>query len=286
MPSSSQARFRLCPVCTRAVPIESQEHYCINDGARMLERCPKCQAGIHSPYTRHCSSCGFDFHTASSFESHASTPSTPLEAQPLPRNAPRAEPRSPSSQRFSRRRSFAVGAILTLALVGVSLFWSSTRQSEMRGVYIGRIPGSEALIAIATHQGRALAYVCDGKRVTTWFTGKLKDHHALELHAKDGSTLVADLEAHAARGALELPSGSYAFAALPARAKAGLYRAEGANQTVGGWIVLPNGEQRAVIASPNGIATAPPLEATSRLEALGLQNVLPVNPDLENSFEF
>jgi hypothetical protein len=156
----------------------------------------------------------------------------------------------------------------------------------LRGVYIGRIPGSDALIAIATQRGRALAYVCDGKRVTAWFKGELNNDHALELHSKDGSTLIANLEANSARGALELPTGSYAFAALPARGDAGFYRAEGANQIVGGWIVLPNGEHRAGVSTPSGSRPAPPLNATSSLEALGFRGVKPVNPDDKNSFEF
>jgi hypothetical protein len=285
MPPSSQARFRLCPVCARAVPIESQEHYCINDGARMLECCPKCQAGIHSPYTRHCSSCGFDFHTASSVETRPDT-SPALEPDPLSKGTPSVEHRKPSSRKHSRRQSFTFGALTTLFVIAGALLWSSTRPPEIRGVYVGRIPGSDALIAIATHQGRALAYVCDGKHITAWFKGNLKDHHALELHAKDGSRLIADFETNAARGALELPGGSYAFAALPARDRAGFYRAEGENQAIGGWIVLPNGEQRSVIATLNGLRPAPLLEDRSSLSALGLHTVLPVNPALEDSFKF
>lgn len=50
--------YRLCPVCLRAVPTRSPERYCVNDGARLLERCPACGSPITSPYARHCGQCG------------------------------------------------------------------------------------------------------------------------------------------------------------------------------------------------------------------------------------
>jgi hypothetical protein len=52
--------FRVCPKCARAVPGQSQERYCINDGERLLERCPVCQTRITNPYGRHCATCGCD----------------------------------------------------------------------------------------------------------------------------------------------------------------------------------------------------------------------------------
>jgi hypothetical protein len=60
-PQPEPAAYRLCPRCFRAVPARSDEHYCINDGAWMLERCPICEARITSPYARFCASCGLEF---------------------------------------------------------------------------------------------------------------------------------------------------------------------------------------------------------------------------------
>jgi hypothetical protein len=50
--------FRVCPKCLRAVPEHSPERYCINDGTRLLEACPKCDTPIANPYGRHCAACG------------------------------------------------------------------------------------------------------------------------------------------------------------------------------------------------------------------------------------
>jgi endogenous inhibitor of DNA gyrase (YacG/DUF329 family) len=60
-PEPSELFFRICPKCQRAVPGQSEERYCINDGALLLERCPKCQARIQSPYARFCARCGHSF---------------------------------------------------------------------------------------------------------------------------------------------------------------------------------------------------------------------------------
>ncbi len=56
--------YRLCPRCARAVPASSKERYCINDGEKLLEECPSCQAAITSPYTRFCAGCGLELNKA------------------------------------------------------------------------------------------------------------------------------------------------------------------------------------------------------------------------------
>jgi hypothetical protein len=286
-----QARFRLCPICARAVPLDSTELFCINEGARMLEQCPRCHAGIHSPYTRHCSSCGLDFHAASSFSNHAfpnDVRHASLPDQP-PANTLTSARSDRTSPRNSRRSDLKRWLPLALVVILTPLAWLTTHRDQMRAVYVGRIPNSKAFVAIATHQGRALAYVCDGERIAEWFKGNLTDGHALTLRSKTGATLSANLETNAVSGALRLPSGDYAFAALPTPDGAGLYRAEGANKTVGGWIVLPDGEERAVITTPRGAQPAPKLEAADRsvkIARFGMSEIRPVNPHRANSFEF
>ena len=53
--------YRLCPKCARAVPVQLQERYCINDGTVLLEACPVCESSIGSPYARFCGTCGFEY---------------------------------------------------------------------------------------------------------------------------------------------------------------------------------------------------------------------------------
>lgn len=61
MNAPEDVQYRICPRCARAVPARSGEQCCINDGERLLEVCPRCEAAITNPYARHCSNCGFKF---------------------------------------------------------------------------------------------------------------------------------------------------------------------------------------------------------------------------------
>jgi hypothetical protein len=58
-----QARiaYRLCPKCNRAVPAQSGERFCVNDGVKLLEVCPACGVAITSPYARFCRGCGLAY---------------------------------------------------------------------------------------------------------------------------------------------------------------------------------------------------------------------------------
>jgi hypothetical protein len=53
--------FKLCPRCGRALPVSSNELFCINDGEMLLKSCPVCDTPITHPYAKHCSSCGCEF---------------------------------------------------------------------------------------------------------------------------------------------------------------------------------------------------------------------------------
>jgi hypothetical protein len=62
---ATQLFFYLCPRCYRAVPGNTNEHYCTNDGTKMLEHCPACKTRITSPYARYCACCGLEFSNVS-----------------------------------------------------------------------------------------------------------------------------------------------------------------------------------------------------------------------------
>ena len=66
-----RATYRLCLKCARAVPVDSQERYCINDGEKLLESCPRCDAAITSPYARFCPLCGAEYRAKSVVQQQA-----------------------------------------------------------------------------------------------------------------------------------------------------------------------------------------------------------------------
>jgi hypothetical protein len=59
--SSHSLGFKLCPRCGRAIPANSGEKHCINDGELLFNACPACETPIMHPYAKHCSSCGHEF---------------------------------------------------------------------------------------------------------------------------------------------------------------------------------------------------------------------------------
>jgi hypothetical protein len=268
---SSIAQYRICPVCSRAVPTESEEHYCINDGVPLLEKCPKCNTKIFSPYTRHCAGCGYAF-------DQATTPSI----------TGARENHLPAHQRWTFTPKIVV---LLLGIVGglLTTVWLN-QPKELNMVFVGKIPESRVFIAIAFQQKRVLAYVCDGQQIAEWFKGSVSTQSTLELKSKSGAVLVATLDAQSARGSIELPVGNFAFAAIPARGQAALYRAErqDGQKAVAGWIILPNGEQRSAMVNQTGVHIAPKLEITNGLIEIPSLGLLPkiVNPHDPNGFAF
>ena len=53
--------YKLCPRCFRAVPLESEEIYCPNDGEKLLGKCGVCGTHITNPYAHYCVKCGISF---------------------------------------------------------------------------------------------------------------------------------------------------------------------------------------------------------------------------------
>jgi hypothetical protein len=180
-----------------------------------------------------------------------------------------------------------VGLLLGIVAGLLTTVWLN-QPKELNMVFVGKIPQSRVFIAIAFQQKRVLAYVCDGERIAEWFKGAVTDQNTLELQSKSGAILIATLNAHSAQGSLELANGNFAFAAIPARDQAALYRAERneGHKAVAGWIVLPNGEQHGAIVDQTGVRVAPALEnGLIETQSFGLVPKM-VNPHDPNGFHF
>jgi hypothetical protein len=113
---------------------------------------------------------------------------------------------------------------------------------------VGRVSGSDAFIALVSTGSKAMAYVCDGAKISLWFTGAIKQGRLFESKNPSGAHLIANLSAWSVVGTLELKAGrALSFRTEPVKDAAGLYRARAVisgSSYVGGWIVLPDGEQR------------------------------------------
>ncbi len=141
--------------------------------------------------------------------------------------------------------------------------------------YAGRSAGNEVTVAIAVKDGRAVGYVCDGKKIEAWLEGTLSGSD-LALKSKDGkSTIDATADDKQSFGTVAVNGKEWPFAAKAASSPAGLY--EGRAQVRGvlnriGWIMLQDGSQTGVWNRGTEEVAAPVLDPT-RLDAVVVDGV-------------
>jgi hypothetical protein len=141
--------------------------------------------------------------------------------------------------------------------------------------YAGRSAGNEVTVAIAVKDGRAVGYVCDGKKVEAWLEGTLSGSD-LALKSKDGkSTIAATADDKQSFGTVAVSGEEWPFAARAASAPAGLY--EGRAQVRGvlnriGWIRLQDGSQTGVWNRGADKVAAPVLDP-ARLDGVVVDGV-------------
>ena len=141
--------------------------------------------------------------------------------------------------------------------------------------YAGRSAGNEVTVAIAVKDGRAVGYVCDGKKIEAWLEGTVAGSD-LTLKSKDGtSTIEGTVDDNQAFGTVAVNGKQWPFAAKAASSPAGLY--EGRAQVRGvlnriGWIQLQDGSQTGVWNRGADKVAAPVLDP-ARPDAVAVDGV-------------
>ena len=244
---SAETRYRICPTCERSASIESDEQFCVNDGAKMLEECPRCKALIKIAGAKFCAACGFQYKTA---------PGTANEASP-PAAQPDLGAITPVTSNWTATRRGRAAAILAiLTIVGAFVLTWFFRQDASSNSFVGQIAGTDIFMGLTTHGGQVFAYICDGQKTGQWFRGTINANGTLHLRADSGAQLNAQISSSRATATLELPQRNpYEVALVEASGDAGLYRAtrqNGATKIVAGWVLLSNSAQRGLM-EVNGV---------------------------------
>jgi hypothetical protein len=129
--------------------------------------------------------------------------------------------------------------------------------------YTGRTAGNEVTVALAVKDGRAVAYVCDGKKVEAWYEGTLTGAD-LQLSAADGKPGISATVTDAATlGTVTVGGKDLPFAAEDAASPAGLYEGRAAVRGVLtriGWIVDEDGKVTGVANAGGTRRPAPGLD--------------------------
>lgn len=146
-------------------------------------------------------------------------------------------------------------ALLAVAVAGCG-GGNENKGAAQNGTYVGKVKGTNAYVALVSDiKTIAGGYVCDGKKVSTWFGKASVTDSKTKLASRQGAALgEATLSGDHASGQVSIAGQRHAFSARLASGKAGLYRK--ANADPGepgfnkpgfretGWIVLPNGSLR------------------------------------------
>ncbi len=139
-----------------------------------------------------------------------------------------------------------------------------------QATYTGKTSGrkvGEADVAIAIQNGKASAYLCDGKQLESWLDGQAQGS-ALELTGKNDSRLDGTLAGGTLSGTVTVGGLTWQFSATPGKGPAGLYRARNSDVDAG-WIVRDDGSQTGVQNVNGQPAAAPALDPAAGSAVIG-----------------
>ncbi len=131
--------------------------------------------------------------------------------------------------------------------------------------FAAKVTGSRAYIALAARGNKAIAYVCDGRRVESWLQGSTAGG-LLSLTGPHGGRIVGTVDGGTATGSFRLSTGSWQFQAPIVRPPSGLYQASAIvrrARVTAGWIVLPSGKQVGVLTRDGVPVPAPRIDPAS-----------------------
>jgi hypothetical protein len=113
---------------------------------------------------------------------------------------------------------------------------------QARATYVGALPGTKAAVAVVVRGGTAVGYICDGKRISVWLRGTVRDGR-LRLTGERETLVVALLARGRVTGTVRLHGArARSFVARPATATLRLFRsriADGDQSLLTGWIFGP-----------------------------------------------
>ncbi len=145
--------------------------------------------------------------------------------------------------------------------------------------YTGRSAGNEVTVAIAVKDGRAVAYVCDGRKVEAWMEGALVGEQ-LSLRGATGG-LSATVSDKATLGSITVDGAEWPFAAKGVAAPAGLYEGRGTLRGAAarvGWIVEEDGNVTGLANSGGRISPAPVIDPAAPAAITVDGNTITVTP--------
>ena len=141
---------------------------------------------------------------------------------------------------------------------------SKPATNSRAATFAGRVTGGGATVAIVMKNGKAVAYVCDGKRTEAWLRGAAGGSQ-MTLTGSDGSRLTATYGLTKAAGTITASGVKWTFDAPVVHKPSGLWQSTTSvrnAKVTAGWIVLGDGTQVGVATVDGEPKPAPPLDVT------------------------
>ena len=186
------------------------------------------------------------------------------------------------------RNGFKMLFVIALMLL------AQTRAVPTTANFVGITQNPEVFVAVITSQEKAIAYICDGQNLAQWYRGTLQAGGLFEARSTTGKTrITAQINSRSVLGMVSLEGGetlSFRAAEQVDKAQAvgqvigqvaGLYRSDDNidNQRwLGGWIVLPNGEQRGSIFGGGSTRPGRKLELRANFAGVDLPELGLIQP--------
>ena len=175
-------------------------------------------------------------------------------------------------------------ALVVIVLAVVLLV--QTRATPTTGTFLTAVSvssGPTPFVGIVTTMDKALAYICDGEDLAQWYRGSLQAGGLFEVRSTTKkSRITAQVTGRSVFGAITLEDGRVlSFRAIPGEGSAGLYRSDDRINDVrylGGWVVLPNGEQRGAVTDIGSTRPGFMLEFRSNLIGTNIPGLGPLKP--------
>jgi hypothetical protein len=184
------------------------------------------------------------------------------------------------------RHTWLVAAVLTVGLTSGCADHSppSAEPSQPASVrltsYDGLVRETGKYLAFAVLDGRARGFYCDSQD-EAWFEGNAKDGVVTLLNSGNKQR-IGFFNTLEGVGSFWSEGRLLTFQAAPVDKSAGLYRAQSPDgQLVGGWVVLPNGDQVGAVTNNGVNQPAPTIKpGTQRTVTINGQQ-LPLKSGLE-----
>ncbi|WP_433053600.1 hypothetical protein [Dactylosporangium sp. CS-033363] len=141
--------------------------------------------------------------------------------------------------------------------------------------YAGAVDGGAASLGVVVHNGKAIAYVCDGKAAESWMDGDMANGEAQLNSAKLTGKLVATYTPGQIKGTVTAGAKTYTFTLKAVAPPSGLYRSQTSlrKKLDASWIVLPDGTQVGVQNRNGVLQPAPPFDVNNKTAVVDGTNV-------------